>query len=499
MFDYLKKIIEHIRQISDSIDEYKKLSPSGAMPSVAQVNKALKLLRRNKIEEAETLLLEAEELHPASEVVYRTLGYLYEIRHDFEKAANYFQKALNLNPIQKDLFMRLGYAQLSAHDNEGACRTFERGVKVFKADSEVITGYGMALYRLEKFEKARIELVKAFSLDSHNLNALFLIATIDIMFEDYERAETRLSLLVKLAPNTAHLYEYAKLKKLKQDYGEAFKLSLQTLKTNKYFLPAYLLIAEIHHLQDKNDEALAWIKKAEDEELFDASLYFSRANICMYKEDFASALEAYRKVLEFQQDKTVDMKILICEILLDKIEGKEEIVQLMSADVESEVDNERKAVTYMLLGVWNYKIHNLIKAEEFFRKALQVTLKLPIVYYLMAKIYCELVDDYKADKYFALTIEKNPNNYNAYKDYVGFLMERERYEDARFKIRKALKFFPEDQYLENCLFYTGFRLLDEHSAQYNVKELLKLAEKLEKNSTFLYANERDSLLEKIKY
>ena len=91
------------------------------------------------------------------------------------------------NPIKKDLFIRLGYAQLTTRQNEEAKKTFERALKVFKMDSEVITGYGMALYRLERFEEARQEFIKAFSLDAHNLNALFLTATIDVMFKDYER------------------------------------------------------------------------------------------------------------------------------------------------------------------------------------------------------------------------------------------------------------------------------------------------------------------------
>lgn len=489
MFDYLKKILEQVRQISDNVDDYKKLSPSGAMPAVAQVNTALKLLKKNKIEEAEALLLEAEELYPASETVFRTLGYVYESRKEFEKAAQYFQKALNLNPIKKDLFMRLGYAQLSSRQNEAARKTFERALKLFLLDAEVITGYGMALYRLEDFEEARKQFVKAFSIDGRNLNALFLTATIDTMLGDYERAETRLSLLVKLAPNTAHLYEYAKLKKLKGDYDMAEKLALRAIDSNKNFLPAYILLAEIFQMRFDLDKALEWLQVAEDNELNSAALYMARANICMYKEDFDSALAAYRKVLEYEQSKYTDMKILICEILLDNIEGKEDIVKTMT-------DGEDNESAYMLLGVWNYKIGNITAAEEFFKKALHITLKLPVVYYRLAKIYQAKGEDYKTDKYFNLEIEKNPYHFKSHRDFIEYLMNKGNFEDARFKIKKALKLFPENPELENLLFYTGFRLVDEKTSGYNVKELLKLAEKLEKNSTFLYADEKNILSEK---
>lgn len=498
MFDYLKKILEQVREISQHVDDYKKLSPSGAMPSVALVNKAVKLLNQNKRAEAEALLLEAAELYPANEAVFKTLGAFYESSKEFEKAAVYFQKALTLNPIKKDLFMRLGFAQLSARLNEEARKTFERGKNVFKSDADIITGYGMALYRLERFEEARVEFVKAFAIDSHNMNALFLTATIDIMFGDYERAETRLSLLVKVAPGTAHLYEYAKLKKLKADYESAEALAKRAIDTNKNFLPAYLLLAEIYNAKFDVPKALEWIQKAEDNELYSASLYMARANIYMFQEDFASALESYKKVLEYEQDKSTDMKILICEILLGNLEGKETAVEALTFDVEQEENKEIKSVEYMLKGVWNYKTGNLIAAEENFRKALQITLKLPAVYYLLAKIYEADGDNYKTEKYFELTIEKTPHHLQAYKDFIEYYLKQENFTQARFKIKKALKLFPENPYFENLLFHTGFRLLNENSSDYNVKELLKLAEKLEKNSTFLYADEKNILLEKFK-
>ncbi len=498
MFDYLKKVIEQIRQISASVDDYKKLSPSGAMPVVAKVNAALKLINAKNFDEAEELLLETDELYPENEVVLQSLGNLYEIRKDFEKAAKYFQKALNHNPIKRELFLRLGYAQLSAKQNEAACKTFEKAKNVFKLDSDVITGYGMALYRLKKYDEARSEFVKAFSLDARNLNALFLSSTVDVMFGDYERAETRLSLLVKLAPNTAHLYEYAKLKKLKGDFDLALALAARSFESNKNFLPAYILLAEIYHSRFEPDKALEWLQKAEDAELFDVSLYMARANICMFTEDFATALTSYRKVLEFEQDKSTDMKILVCEIMLGRLEGKEEAVSAMLEGVEEDECEERKSIAYMLKGVWEYKTDNFTAAEESFRKALQITLKLPVVYYFLAKIYQAQGEGYKAEKYFNLDIEKYPYHYSSHKDYIEYLINAGNFEEARFKIKKALKLFPDNTELENLLFYTGFRLVEAATPEYNVKELLKLAEKLEENATFLYADEKNILLEKIR-
>ena len=188
---------------------------------------------------------------------------------------------------------------------------------------------------------------------------------------------------------------------------------------------------------------------------------------------------------------------MIWQILLDDIENKENSVIAFLADTVDEVDSERKAVGFMLGGVWYYKQRNYLLAEEYLKKALQITLKLPVAYYLLAKIYQQMNDFYKLDKYYNLTIEKNPYHYSAYKDFIEYLIEKEKFEEARYKIKKALKFFKDDSSLENLLFYAGFRLVDEKTSDYNVKELIKLAEKLEKNSTFLYANEKQALIEKL--
>ena len=122
----------------------------------------------------------------------------------------------------------------------------------------------------------------------------------------------------------------------------------------------------------------------------------------------------------------------------------------------------------------------------------------PFCYHLLAKIYAETNDEYRAQKYFELTLEKNPRNFDAYKDYVDFLLQNKRYENVKYKSKSALKLFVNNYYFENMLFISEFKLLEGKFDEYNVKELIKLAEKLEKNSSFMYYDEKNVLLEKLK-
>ena len=498
MFDYLKRILEQIREISSGIDDYQKLSPSGAMPAVAQVNKALLLIKDKKFDDAENVLLEAEQIYPPNEGIYKTLGYLFEIKRDFPNVIKYLKKAYQLNSIKKDTIMRLGYAELSDGRYNDALETFEKASKLFPLDSETISAHGMALYKLGQFEDARNDFLKAFALDSHNLNALFLCANVDVMMGDYSKAEPRLALLVKVAPITIHLYEYANLKRLKKEYDEAFEYSNKILEKNKGFLPVYILMSEMYVEKKDYNSAKQIIKNAEGNELYSDMLYISKANLYLQTNDFEIAREAYQKALDFGVDDDVTSdKILICDLMSSSDDLTDRVIE-NTQDVENEKNSDKKALKLLILGIWNYNNKNLERAEEFLRKSVGIVEQPPFCYHILAKIYAELNDEYRAQKYFELTLEKNPRNFDAYKDYVDFLLKNNRFEDVKFKSKNALKLFVNNYYFENMLFISEFKLLEKNFDLYIVKELIKLAEKLEKNSSFMYYNEKKILTDKLK-
>ena len=495
MFDYLKRILEQVREISSGIDDYQKLSPSGAMPAVAQVNRALLLIKDKKFDDAENVLTEAEQVFPPNEGIYKTLGYIYEIKRDFPNVIKYLKKAYQLNSIKKDTIMRLGYAELSDARYNDALETFEKAIKLFPLDSETISAHGMALYKLGQFEDARNDFMKAFALDSHNLNALFLCANIDVMLGDYSKAEPRLSLLVKIAPITIHLYEYANLKRLQKNYDEALKYAQQIIDKNKNFLPAYILTSEIYSEINDWAKAKQAIKNAEGNELYSDMLYLSKANLYLATDDFEIAREAFEKAVDFGvDDESINDKIFVCKLLSSPDDNLTDEVIAITQDVENEKNQDRKAVKYLILGIWNYKEHNLKHAEDFLRKSINLGEQPPVAYYTLAKTYVELDDEYRAEKYFKLTLEKNPKNFDATKDYVDFLIKLQRFEDAKFKSQKALKIFINNYYFENMLFYSEYKLLNDNFDEFKLKELLKLAEKLEKNSSFMYYDEKKILL-----
>lgn len=498
MLDYLKKILEQIQEMNSNVDEYKKLSPSGAMPNIAQINKAIELIENNDFDDAEKLLLEAEHNLSGNDLVYRTLGRLYERKLDFENVIKYLKKSLKLNPTKRDIIMRLGYAQLSSKKYEDAMETFERAVSLFPLDSEVFTARGMVLYRMDRLDDARADFVKAFALDAHNLNALFLCATIDVLTGEYVRAETRLSLLLKIAPNTMNLYEYAKLKRLKKEYGLAKEYANKSLATNKNFLPAYILLSEIYIDIEDYDNALSILKQAEEQNLLSANFYNALGNIFLYKCDYINAKNAFEAAKTYCDSWIYSVKSLICEILLsDSTSAFEEMI-IAYTESHKCANDEENALKYFLLGVWNFSLKNYEIACLNLQKSINLNINYPAIFVVLLKGYMNLNQYQKAVENFEKALEICPKNYELNKLFVDYLIKNNDWEKVKFKSQKALKIFLDDVYFENALFISGFKLLTGENNDYNVKELIKLAEKLEKNSAFMYTEEKKVLLDRIR-
>ena len=74
MFDGLKKTIEKIKHLSDTLDKYQKDSIIQAMPSLAFVNRAKKAIEEGKFEEAEKILTKAKSLPQEDALVYKYFG-----------------------------------------------------------------------------------------------------------------------------------------------------------------------------------------------------------------------------------------------------------------------------------------------------------------------------------------------------------------------------------------------------------------------------------------
>lgn len=214
MSGWIKNVVDKIKDLSVSVDSYKKDSIIQSLPVIAIVNKAKKLIDKKMYDEAEKVLKRGLDIADDA-LLYKYLGKIYETQYKFQEAVEYYDCSAKINPQDKEIWLRLGMSQLNNKMIEEAIISFEKANKITPLNTDVQTGWGMALMKQKKYALARDKFLNATKISKYNFTAILLSAIMEIRLCDYESAEMKLKFLAKVAPNESSTYEYANLKLLK--------------------------------------------------------------------------------------------------------------------------------------------------------------------------------------------------------------------------------------------------------------------------------------------
>lgn len=117
------------------------------------------------------------------------------------------------------------------------------------------------------------------------------------------------------------------------------------------------------------------------------------------------------------------------------------------------------------------------------------------IYYYIAKAYVELSNDILVKEYFEHSLKENPGHIISYLDYSQYLIDKNEYQEAQRKLRRALKIDENNVEILNLLFHVSYVLVKENVCEYNVKEALSIAEKIcsINKDSFRYEEEKADL------
>ena len=135
--------------------------------------------------------------------------------------------------------------------------------------------------------------------------------------------------------------------------------------------------------------------------------------------------------------------------------------------------------------------HQLIKNQIF-------KIKDVYNYFRLAKCYEALKNDDMTRDSYDKVLKFNPKCLTAYIEYAKYLMSKKDYKDAKRKLSKAEKLDPYNQELLNLLFYTSYILVKEKVCEYNVKEAISIADRINKFEYPELRAELEGLLKDIK-
>jgi len=484
LFDRIKKILEKIKNLNGTVDTYRQESIIQSLPTVAYVNKAKKFIEQRDYNAAEDVLKKALDISTQDARVYKYLGKINEARHKFQVAADFYDPSARLNPQDKEIWLRLGMCYLNCGRYDDAIDSFERAKKVTPVNTDVCTGWGMALMKQKKYALARDKFIEASAINKYNFTAILLSAIMEIRLCDYDSAEVKLKFLAKVAPNEGSTYEYANLKLLKSDYKEAEIYAQKALEINKQMLPAYFVLGEVYSIQKDLQKTMDTFNRAIELELDGAALRFEFGKAYVRFFDFQNAREQFNKALEFEHDY-LNAKIGIA--LMDAYTGDFELLDGLK-ERNGEIVYIQEAIGLEWAAHERYE-----DAIDMFKKALRIDSKQTYNYLNIARAYQKLNNKDKTKEYFERFTSENPWYVKGFLEYSKWLIDNNEIAEARRKLNKAQKLDGADIEILNLLFFTSYTLVKENICEYNIKEAIALANKIQAAGELKYPEQKSEL------
>ena len=492
MFSWLENILSKVKSLNTSIDQYKSDTVIQSLPSFAHVNKAKKLIEKGELEKAKQVLIKAMEFPNKDALVYKYLGIIYDKEKKFDKAVAAYQISADWNPQDKNIWQKLGFALIAVNNYVSAEKAFDNANRIAAGNTDTFTGWGMALMKQKRYDEAREKFAAAVKINRYNFSAVFLQAVMDIKLLDYDKAEMKLSFLANVCPNESNTYEFAHLKFLKKDYEGAIRYALKSLDFNPNMLPSYIMLSKLYALDFDKTTAVKYLEIAENRDLIAPTLYLEWASVLEKFKDFEQAKVKLEKLLELDnENRDAVVHNLFCDVCLGEVEN----IQERFSELTDEEQNSFIGKT--ILGIFKYNLKDYDAALAKLKASLDDNEDDSLNLYYLAKCSEELSNDVKVRDYYEAAVAKNPKYLRAFIDYSKYLINNKNYAEAQRKLRKALKLDDENLELLNLLFNVSYTLVKENLCEYNIKETIAIAQKIENINpeSFEYADKKAELSE----
>lgn len=493
--EFLNNVVEDVRELDTEINEYKKISKNPYLPSIAYVNWAIHLAEIGEFEEAEKKLTSSSMMAHQTPEVYINLGLLKTKEGKFETALKYYSKAIRLDNRNARAYCFLANTLTELRDFKEADKKFKYAQKLDPNNSEIYVNWGISLIRQHNFLLAKEKFQHACKLNVSNYTALYFWGIVELELEEFEKAKDKFQMILSVIPNHRDALYYMAYLNFKDGlHQESLDFAMKALEFNQQKIELYMLIAENYMHLNKQESCFDYYNKGNEK--------------CTVNHHFLNSWGiALIKFGFFEEAKT---KLLQSVELYP--ENESGFAYLGTADYNlgnysASIDFYQKALSINpknitvlgYLGQIYFENKDYKKSIEHFELILKYSAKSTDNYLKIANAYYLLNDFSKSNEYYKKAIEYCPNDKYSYIDFARFLIAQKDYKQALAKVKKAYKIDENNLDCLNILFDLYFILAKENLSDYNVKEAINIAEKIEQNypDSFRYKEEKEELQSKL--
>lgn len=325
-------------------------------------NRGVVLFRRGDVMGAQRTWEMVVKRDPSYGVGYYNLGLVFLYDNQLEQARKMFEKSLKINKKFIEAVVRLGIVHLQAGNEAAALNQFARAYKIKPTHQDAWNFYSYGLLINGDTAKAVTVLKNA----GENSISLTRLGRIEGMRKNYKEAGEYLSKAVKLGAEPAVLVELASVQ---MDGGDC-KSALGTF--TQYFsreaLPsadAWLLAGYAAKECSGIAEALGYYEKGLEQYPRDPLLRYNAGQIYFKQKEYKQAESMWHGLSDsLQQPSVYYMRAIAARERKDLSSAEKYIKKALSMD--------QKAVYHDFLGVIHHTNGKQKKAEEHFKKALEL-------------------------------------------------------------------------------------------------------------------------------
>lgn len=307
----------------------------------------------------------AIKIKPDDSVSYYNIGSIYQIQNKHTQAADYFKKAYNLEN-KENYLVSLALSELKAGHIENATKHY-KALALLHPEKDSFQYNLASCYELSKnYEQAIIIMKQLLSRNPKSVSMAQKLAGLYIEIRQFRQAKDLYdSIILKSAPSSEILYQYAILSTQLYDTGTAEKIFKKVIKMDPENANAHKDLGVIYlnqrlfdYAQDEFDTAL---KLAPDN--FD--IVFEYANYLYAISQYEKADEYYTKALELKDDVVAKALSAINKLEINQLdEGRELIESALNDQPEHEY-------IQFLAGRIYYSMKDYENAKTYFIKSLE--------------------------------------------------------------------------------------------------------------------------------
>jgi len=276
------------------------------------------------------------EQDPERPDVYKSIGWFYMNKEQYEQAIEYWQKALEIDPNTPGMHYNIALALMGQNKQSQAIEELEKDIQISPGSSSSHFLLGQLYLQQKEYEKARNNYEKAIEIEPNYTNAYYGLFTLSIRLKQQDKAKTYMAIFKKLKAEDMKVLKdrnkaVVDLMDMQKGAAETYLLAGQMYQTGGNFQKAEELYNKAVTLNPENIQCIGKL----------ASLYITGNRI-------DNAISLYRRISE------IDPNDPIC---------------------------------HLNIGMLSIRLKQLGNAEKAFKKAIEVAPKSSGGYRELAQLY----------------------------------------------------------------------------------------------------------------